>query len=171
LIAEYWGEDRWLSVVRPKQGMGFDIGYSDGIRDGVRDVVTQAAGGATARVDLGRLRAGLERPWNIPFAWQAYNCLENHDFVLDSDGDHRKPRIPRLADGSDPRSWYARSRARVATGLLLAAPGVPMLFMGEEFLEDKLWSDNHHRADSLIWWDGLEGGDRHRAISISSPGT
>jgi 1,4-alpha-glucan branching enzyme len=32
----------------------------------------------------------------------------------------------------DPRSWYARSRARVATGLLLTAPGVPMLFMGQE---------------------------------------
>jgi 1,4-alpha-glucan branching enzyme len=36
-----------------------------------------------------------------------------------------------------------------------------MLFMGQEFLEDKLWSDNPNRADLLIWWDGLEGLDRH----------
>lgn len=35
-----------------------------------------------------------------------------------------------------------------------------MLFMGQEFLEDKLWSDDPHRAGLLIWWDGLEGGDR-----------
>ncbi|MFB9877581.1 alpha amylase C-terminal domain-containing protein [Planobispora siamensis] len=106
------------------------------------------------------MRRGLQRPWNVPFAWQTYNCLENHDLVLDAD-DHREPRIAALADGSNPRSWYARSRARAAMALLLTAPGVPLVFMGQEFLEDKLWSDNPHRADRLIWWDGLEGEDRH----------
>ena len=161
LIAEYWGEHRWLAVWQPPAGMGFDLGYADGLRKGVRDVLEQAAGGATALVQLDHLRPGLERPRNEPFAWQAYNCIENHDFVLDAGGDHRKPRIPKLADWTNPRSWYARSRARVATGLLLTAPGVPMLFMGQEFLEDKLWSDNPNRADLLIWWKGLEGDDRH----------
>jgi len=97
----------------------------------------------------------------VPLAWQAYNCLENQDLVLDADGDHRHPRIPRLADGNNSRSWYARSRARVATALLLTAPGIPMIFMGQEFLEDKLWSDDPHRTDCLIWWDGLDGADRH----------
>ncbi|MGX6603735.1 alpha amylase C-terminal domain-containing protein [Micromonosporaceae bacterium Da 78-11] len=38
-----------------------------------------------------------------------------------------------------------------------------MLFMGEEFLEDKLWSDSPGRIDRLIWWDGALGGDRHMA--------
>jgi 1,4-alpha-glucan branching enzyme len=47
----------------------------------------------------------------------------------------------------------------VATGVLLTAPGVPMLFMGEEFLEDKLWSDSPDRGDRLIWWDGAAGED------------
>jgi 1,4-alpha-glucan branching enzyme len=161
LIAEYWGEHRWLGVWRPPAGMGFDIGYADGIRDGVRSVIAESAGGRDAHVRLGRLKAGLERPWNVPSAWQAYHCIENHDFVLDMDGDHRKPRIAKLADWSDARSWYARSRARVATGLLLTAPGVPMLFMGQEFLEDKLWSDSPDRADLLLWWDGIHGADRH----------
>jgi 1,4-alpha-glucan branching enzyme len=161
LIAEYWGEQPWLAVWHPPAGMGFDLGYADELRDGVRDVLEQVAGGAGAPVDLGLLRRGLERPWNLPFAWQAYNCIENHDLILDADGDHRKPRIVRLADPTNSRSWYARSRARVATGLLLTAPGVPMLFMGQEFLEDKLWSDNPNRDDVLIWWDGLEGEDRH----------
>ena len=43
---------------------------------------------------------------------------------------------------AQPSSWYARSRSRVATGLLLMAPGIPLLFMGQEFLEDKPWSDS-----------------------------
>jgi 1,4-alpha-glucan branching enzyme len=160
-IAEYWGDQRWLGVLRPEAGMGFDVGYADAIRNGVRQVIAEAAGGADAAVHLGQLKAGLERPWNFPFAWQAYNCLENHDFVLDADGDHRKPRIAKLADWNDPRSWYARSRARVATGLLLTGPGVPMIFMGQEFLEDKLWSDSPESSDHFIWWEGLEGQDGH----------
>jgi 1,4-alpha-glucan branching enzyme len=160
-ITEYWGEHRWLGVWRPPDGMGFDVGYTDGIRDGVRAAIAEAAGGATASVHFGRLKDGLERPRNFPCAWQAYNCIENHDFVLDMDGDHRKPRMAKLADWNDSRSWYARSRARVATGILLTAPGVPMLFMGQEFLEDKLWSDSPERQELFIWWDGLEGQDRH----------
>jgi 1,4-alpha-glucan branching enzyme len=51
----------------------------------------------------------------------------------------------------------------VATGLLLLAPGIPMLFMGQEFLEDKYWTDYPGRPELLIYWAGLEGGDRHMA--------
>ena len=160
LIAEYWNDPpyRWKAVAPPPDGMGFDLGYSDGVRDGVRNILAAAAAGANAMVRIGRLRDGLQAPPNMRCT-QTYNCLENHDLVLDADGDHRKPRIPRLADPTNPRSWYACSRARVATGVLLTAPGVPMLFMGQEFLEDKLWSDDPRRADLLIWWDGLEGRD------------
>jgi 1,4-alpha-glucan branching enzyme len=159
LVAEYWGQYRWLAVQDPPGGMGFDLGYSDGLRDAVRGALEQAAHGAGAPVTLDAIQAGLEKPWNEPLAWQAYNCLENHDLILDADGDHRRPRVARLADSSNPRSWFARSRARVATGLLLTAPGTPMLFMGQEFLEDKLWSDNPHRGDLRIWWDGLTAVD------------
>jgi 1,4-alpha-glucan branching enzyme len=163
LIAEYWGDHRWLAVQPSPGGMGFDLGYAAGLREGVRGALAQAAGGASALIDLSPVRRGLQRPWNTAYAWQAYNCIENHDLVLDAEGDHRKPRIARLGGGEDPRSWYARSRARVATGLLLTAPGVPMIFMGQEFLEDKLWSDNPNRGDLMIWWEGVEGADRHMA--------
>lgn len=156
-IAEYWKDQRWLAITRPPSGMGFDIAYADGIRDQVRNAVAQAAAGSEACVELGRLKDAIYRPFNFVAAWQAYNCLENHDFVLDADGDHRKPRMARLADGSNPRSWFARSRSRVATGLLLTAPGVPMLFMGQEIMEDKLWSDDPNKSDDFIWWDGFEG--------------
>ena len=161
-IAEYWGEFRWLAVQPAPGGMGFDIGYSDCLRDAVRAVVSAASGGADAPIHIGRLVDGLHRPVHTAQAWQAYNCVENHDLVLDMES-HRAPRMARLADPADPRSWYARSRSRVAMGLLLTAPGVPMLFMGQEFLEDKLWSDSPGRADRLIWWDGADGGDRHMA--------
>jgi 1,4-alpha-glucan branching enzyme len=37
----------------------------------------------------------------------------------------------------------------------MTGPGMPMLFMGQEFLEDKYWSDSTDAANLLIWWDGL----------------
>ncbi|WP_436530190.1 alpha amylase C-terminal domain-containing protein [Actinoplanes sp. HUAS TT8] len=150
LIAEYWAEIPRLAVEPPPIGMGFTLAYSDRLRDVVRAVIADRGAG------VGRIVDGLNAP-----SW-SYHCLENHDLVLDMD-DHRAPRIAQLADPSNPRSWYARSRSRVATGLLLTAPGVPMIFMGQEFLEDKLWSDSPGRTDRLIWWDGALGGDPHMA--------
>src|SRR5204863_3706071 len=100
----------------------------------------------------------LYPPFGPDGAWRMVNHLENHDLEWWGPPDHnREPRAAALADPSDARSWYARSRARVATGLLLTAPGIPMLFMGQEFLEDKFWSDNPaFFKDTLIWWDGLQ---------------
>jgi len=70
-------------------------------------------------------------------------------------------RVARLGHPDDPRSWFGRSRARVATGIGLTAPGIPMLFMGQEFLEDKQWSDNIEQDQALLLhWAGLDAGDK-----------
>jgi 1,4-alpha-glucan branching enzyme len=161
-IAEYWNNERWLALGSPPSGMGFDAEYHDGLRDKIRGVIAQAAGGSSAIVTLDGLRDALYRPFNFPAAWKALQYVENHD-LLDANhtGNDRQPRIAALADSTNSRSWYARSRARVATGLLLTAPGIPLLFMGQEFLEDKLWSDDPHAANLLIWWAGLEGQDKN----------
>lgn len=87
--------------------------------------------------------------------WRAVPCLENHDIVYTG----RAMRIAKLAGGSDSRSWYARSRSRFGMGLLLTAPGIPLIFMGQEFLEDKQWSDTPNTANE-IWWHGLDSGDK-----------
>ena len=45
----------------------------------------------------------------------------------------------------------------MATALLLTAPGIPQLFMGQEFLEDKQWNE-YPGGSNLIWWGGLDNG-------------
>jgi 1,4-alpha-glucan branching enzyme len=151
-IAEYWTDSPWLAVTPTPGGMGFDAAWSDRLRDAVRGGIETASHGGDATVAMEAIADALKPPPNFPAAWRAVHCLENHDKVLAG----RERRLPALADGSNARSWWARSRARAATALLLTAPGIPMLFMGQEILEDRNWSDNPQQAPgSLIQWDRL----------------
>ena len=152
--AEFWPVNPDGVKVRAEGGAGFDVTQHDGLRDSVRNALSQAAAGSAATVDLDAVAANLS-PAQLAHAWQAVTCLENHDIVKVGE----RPRIARLADGVDARSWYARSRSRVATALLVTAPGIPMLFMGQEFLEDKPWSDDPQGAN-LIDWDALNAGKK-----------
>ncbi|MBF0422574.1 MAG: alpha amylase C-terminal domain-containing protein [Magnetococcales bacterium] len=160
-IAEYWGNERWRGVTQQPDGMGFDIGYDDSLRDAIHQVLNSASFGMNARLDLDRLKNALETTLKYPGRWSVLRNIENHDILYARHtGADLKPRIVAEADPSNPRSWYGRSRAKVATGLLLTAPGVPMMFMGQEFLEDKYWSDDSNCRELLIWWAGLEGQDK-----------
>jgi 1,4-alpha-glucan branching enzyme len=154
--AEYWPVNPSVVQSSDSGGAGFDTCYHDGLRDAVRSALAQAAMGASARVELSKVRDALW-PAGMTESWRGVHNLETHDEVYRD----RFPRIARLADGLDSRSWFAVSRSRVALGLLLTAPGTPMLFMGQEFLEDKPWADDVENHPHLrIHWKGLEDGDR-----------
>jgi 1,4-alpha-glucan branching enzyme len=151
--AEYWATDRAAAVRARPNGLGFDAAWGDKLREGIRNAIGQASGGRDAHVDIAALANAFDIPAGFDDAWRVVNCIENHDVVFNGNG----PRIAALSDPSDHRSWYARSRARVATGLLFVGRGIPMFFMGEEILEDKQWSDDtNFHANLLIWWDGLK---------------
>jgi 1,4-alpha-glucan branching enzyme len=152
--AEFWPVTTAVVTPRTENGAGFDVTQHDGLREAVRDAIGQASFGATAQVDLDAVAQNLS-PTQMPDAWRGVTCIENHDLVKAG----AQSRIPHLADGSNARSWYARSRSRLATTVLLTAPGIPMLFMGQEFLEDKQWSDDPQSAD-VIDWDGVMSGQK-----------
>lgn len=150
-IAEYWNPDQtWVLKPTRDNGAGFDAVWSDRLRGAVRGAVAHASAGSGAAISFDAVRDGIYPPPGFSAAWKSVIHLENHDIVFDGNS----PRVARLADGSNSRSWYARSRSRVATGLLMTSPGIPMVFMGEEFLEDKSWSDSN--MDLLLFWDGLK---------------
>jgi 1,4-alpha-glucan branching enzyme len=158
--AEFWpGEPTEL----PKQqidivtstgngGAGFDAVQHDGLRIAVRGAVSAASGGQTAQISMTGIANNLF-PAGLAQTWQAVPCVENHDIVkVGTD-----QRLPTLADASNHRSWYARSRSRVASALLLTAPGIPHIFMGQEVLEDKQWAPQPNTSN-LIYWDGVNTG-------------
>lgn len=154
LIAEYWADQAAVLRTRFEGGAGFDVAVSSTLREAIRAVLEQARAGAGARLDLDGLATALRVAGGA--GWRQVQHLENHDIVrMDNDND-RGARIPRHADPANPHSWYARGRSRVATGLLLTSPGIPMLFMGEEILEDEYWSDSaDYFRNALINWQAL----------------
>lgn len=154
LIAEYWADQSAVVRSRSDGGAGFDMVVSSQLRNALRGVLGQAVGGRSANLDWGPVAQALYPRFGSP--WCDVHHLENHDIVRINNETDRAPRIASAAGGNDSRSWYARSRSRVINGLLLSAPGVPALFMGQEILEDKFWSDNPSYYDqTLLWWDGL----------------
>ena len=155
-IAEYWPMDGW--VVRPADvgGAGLDASWDSTLRDAVREVVAETSSGGSGPVDLGRVAGALATPAGYDAAWKAVRYVESHDEVLLG----RHPRVPVLADGADARSWYARSRSRVASGLVLTSAGIPMLFAGQELLEAAPWSDDVGPDTGRAPWRRLDSGDR-----------
>jgi 1,4-alpha-glucan branching enzyme len=159
--AEYWPSEvgnypksttQFLLSAATAGGAGFDVVQHDGLRSAVRAAIRSASGGQQAQIDFDAIASNLY-PQGFAHGWQTVPCVENHDIVkVGTD-----QRIPYLADSSNRRSWYARSRSRVALGLLLTAPGIPQLFMGQEFLEDKQWSWDA-TSSNLLWWSGLTTG-------------
>jgi 1,4-alpha-glucan branching enzyme len=153
-IAEYWPVNAWVVKDRWDGGAGFDATWTDGLRDSVRAAIASTSVGATAQVSMSAVADAIAGA-GLRNRWRAVQAVENHDIVYTG----RSPRIAKLSDGSNPRSWYARSRSRVAMGLVLTSSGIPFVFMGQEILEDKPWSDTPDTA-TMIWWDGLHGGDK-----------
>jgi 1,4-alpha-glucan branching enzyme len=160
--AEFWpGEfpdipTGWGPVLTPaaQGGAGFDVVQHDALRIAIRNAIGAATAGASAYVSMASI-ANVLYPPGFSQAWQAVTCIENHDVVYAG----RDVRIPWLADPANRRTWFARSRSRFATSILLTAPGIPQLFMGQEFLEDKQWFDDPSDTSHLIWWAGALGAD------------
>ncbi|HZX59644.1 MAG TPA: alpha amylase C-terminal domain-containing protein, partial [Mucilaginibacter sp.] len=155
--AEYWAVNP-LVVEDAPVGAGFNTTLADALRNAIRDVIGNASQPDERPLNMNGLAASL---WQggLNREWQFVQGPENHDLVYyKADG---AIRIARLSDPSNPRSWFGRSRSRVAMGICLTAPGIPMLFMGQEFLEDKLWADDLVNAQNLLLnWQGLTIGDK-----------
>ncbi|WP_026181341.1 alpha-amylase family glycosyl hydrolase [Demetria terragena] len=70
-------------------------------------------------------------------AFQRVVYTESHDEVANG-----RARLPEEIDGENPRAWHARKRSMLGAAITLTSPGIPMLFQGQEFLEDEWFRDD-----------------------------
>ncbi len=136
--AEYWPVNPWVVKETSDGGTGFHTTMTDGLRIALRNVLQSASFPGDDPLPVTALANQLA-PSGFPNFWRGVQGIENHDLVMqpkDSNDHNRMERIPRVADPSNPHSWW------------------------QEFLEDKQWSDDVKGHPELrIYWDGLNGTD------------
>ena len=76
-------------------------------------------------------------------AFQRIIYSESHDEVANG-----KARVPYEINKDDATGWHAQKRSTLAAALVFTAPGIPMLFQGQEFLEGEWFRD-----DVPLDWD------------------
>ncbi|HEX2211351.1 MAG TPA: alpha-amylase family glycosyl hydrolase [Longimicrobium sp.] len=67
---------------------------------------------------------------------------ESHDEVMNG-----RARVPYDINPADAASWESKKRSTLAGALVFTSPGIPMIFQGQEFLEDGWFVD----TDPLDW--------------------
>ncbi len=75
-------------------------------------------------------------------AFERVIYTESHDEVANG-----KARVPEEVDPGSASSWVARKKSTLGGALVFTTPGIPMIFQGQEFLED----DWFHDQDPLDW--------------------
>ena len=127
LVAEDLKGQASVTAARTAGGLGFGTQWDGGFHWAVTSAATAANDDAR---NISAVRDALLGNYNGD-AMQRLLYIESHD-TAGNDGQ----RLPVRIDAQDPTSYAARKRAMLAAGVLLTAPGVPMLFMGQEMLED-----------------------------------
>ena len=89
----------------------------------------------------------IARRIDSPLGFHRVIYTENHDETGFLNGNRR---LIADVDESDPHSLEARRKAALAAVLTLTSPGIPLVFMGQELLEDK----EFHDSNPLDWQRG-----------------
>ena len=123
------------AITRPPHegGAGFASQWDAGFVHPVRAVMASSMDGARNMADL---RSAVLRGAGSP--WRRVVYTESHDEVANG-----KARLPAAIAPNSPGDWFARKRSTLGAVLVFTSPGIPMIFQGQEFLEDQWFHDQH----------------------------
>jgi 1,4-alpha-glucan branching enzyme len=129
------------SLVRPTAdgGAGFGAQWDPAFIVSVRPALVAAN---DADRDVGAVAAAISGEGRGA-ALTRVIYTESHDDVANG-----AVRVPESISPGDADSWWAKKRAILGSVLVLTSPGIPMLFQGQELLEDR-WFDDTVALD----WD------------------
>ncbi|MES2736544.1 MAG: alpha-amylase family glycosyl hydrolase [Verrucomicrobiota bacterium] len=132
-IAEDLRDSEWLVKGTGAGGAGFRTQWNAAFVHPVRDVMTQTE-------DQHRHLEVLQSALTCCFDGDVFKRViysESHDEVANG-----KARLPSEISPEDAAALPARQRSNLAAALLYTAPGIPMIFQGQEFLTDEWFRDD-----------------------------
>ena len=141
-IAEDLMQNPWLTKPVAEGGAGFSAQWDSAFVHPMRSNLVQMDDHNRSMDDVPR---AIRFRYNED-AIQRVVYTESHDEVANG-----KARIPQEINSDDTAGYFARKRSTLGAGLILTTPGIPMLFEGQEFLEDGWFRD-----DKALDWSKLK---------------
>lgn len=143
LVAEQLPNDAAVSAPTSSGGAGFDAQYHMQFRDAIRNALAASAFGDPS---MNAVRSALLGSGTTISGRKAWNYFQLHDEAWPSSGGQRY--VKNIDTSAPYDDLYAKGRMKLAMGLLLTAPGVPIFLQGDEWLEDTdFGSDAAQRID------------------------
>lgn len=139
-IAEdmYDAPNDWITKSTGAGGAGFDSQWDAMFIHPVREAIEQPDDNGR---NMWAVRDALTHKYNGS-AFQRVIYTESHDEVANG-----RSRVPEEIWPGNAGSYYSKKRSTLGAALVMTAPGIPMLFQGQEFLEDGYFHDD----DPLDW--------------------
>jgi 1,4-alpha-glucan branching enzyme len=132
LIAEDLQNNEWITKDPGAGGAGFHAQWDAQFVHPIRAAVSVIA-------DQDRSLDQICHAISVNYNGDPYQRViysESHDEVANG-----KSRVPSEINPEDPANYYAQKRSTLAAGLVFTAPGIPMLFQGQEFLQGGWFQD------------------------------
>jgi 1,4-alpha-glucan branching enzyme len=139
LIAEDLRDDPGMTRSLEAGGAGFDTQWDGKFAYEIRRAVITPSDGERS---MQCVAEAIATRYNDD-AFQRIIYSESHDEVANG-----KARVPYEINKDDATGWHSQKRSTLAAALVFAAPGIPMLFQGQEFLEGGWF-----REDVPLDWD------------------
>ncbi len=137
-IAEDMLVNDWITRHEEEGGEGFSSQWDIRFVEPVRKILTLAH---DEDRDMSELSGSLLFSYNED-AFQRVIFTESHDEVA-----NEKSRVPEEIAPGDSSNWFAKKRSVLGAVMILTAPGIPMLFQGQEMLENGYFQD----TEPLNW--------------------
>ena len=149
-IAEGMHNNAWVTKDVGAGGAGFNAQWDSEFVNNIRQAIIIRD---DASRDLGAVCKALEYRYELD-AFRRIIFTESHDEVANG-----RARVPEDIWPGKVSSWFSKKRSTLGGALVFTAPGIPMIFEGQELLEDHWFQDT-----VPIDWSRVE--DEHGILGI-----
>lgn len=134
-IAEDLQNNDWINKDTRSSGAGFDSQWDSFFYYALHNTLVNSSDDER---DMYSIKDAILNQFGID-SLSRIIFSENHDEVAEI---NHKVRLPEAIDPGHADSWFAKKRSILGAVLTLTSPGIPMIFMGQEFLSWGSWRDN-----------------------------
>ena len=137
-IAEGMRNNAWITNVTGAGGAGFNAQWDSEFVHPIRQAVIDPN---DASRDLAAVSRAIQYRYDLDF-FRRVIFTESHDEVANG-----RERVPEEIWPGRVDSWFSKKRSTLGGALVLTSPGIPMIFQGQELLEDRWFQDR----DPIDW--------------------